>query len=94
MRRIVGTSPTSIGSTVVGRSWVALGLPRLSTRSSEDEPARPKPTWTSHGHTGFGRAAIVIARVAVDAARPRRSSPGIDAPTSARVAPQCRRHRR
>ncbi|MGP3915162.1 hypothetical protein [Nonomuraea sp. 10N515B] len=64
-----------------------LGRAKLSRRSSAYQPARPYPTWTSHGHTCSGGASMVIARVQRYWARGSRPSPGIGAVTSAGVAP-------
>jgi hypothetical protein len=54
----------------------------------EYQPARPIPTWTSHGHTCHGAAPIVIARVASNVGESTRSSPGSTREASAAVAPQ------
>src|ERR1700736_773508 len=72
----------------LGTMVVALGRPRLSSRSLLYHPARRQPTCTSQGHTASARASIVIALVDLYWERGRSVSPGRDMSTSAGVAPQ------
>jgi len=64
-----------------GMMTVALGCARLSSRSLLYHPARRQPTWTSHGHTASGAAAMLTARVDSYWAFSTRPSPGSGAPT-------------
>jgi len=68
---------------------VALGCPALSIRPKVYQPARPLPSWTSHGHTACGGAAMVMARVATKSGAATTTSPAMVRATSASVAPQC-----
>ncbi len=63
-------------------------MPLLSIRSYAYQPARPLPICTIQGHTCSGRAAIVIARVALKPGSLTRWSPGNARETSSSVAPQ------
>jgi hypothetical protein len=65
----------------------ALGTPALSIRSMAYQPARPLPSCTSQGQTCSGRAAMVIARVALNPGPVSNWSPGRGRTTSASVAP-------
>ena len=78
----------------MGTIVVALGRPKLSSKSLLYQPARRQPTWTSHGQTAAGGASMVIALVDLNWAWRKSSSPGSDAVTSAVVAPQWRCHLR
>src|ERR1700682_6023094 len=71
-----------------------LWRPRLSKRSIEYQPARPKPIWTIHGQMSSGRALTVTTRVALKIGRRTIPSPGMLRANSSRVAPHLRCHGR
>ena len=82
------------GDAVAGTIRSELWRPRLSKRSIEYQPARPKPIWTIQGQMSSGRALIVTTRVALKIGRCTISSPGMLRCRSSGVAPHLRCHGR
>lgn len=84
------TSPTAMCWRSSNRchalGWFS-GNSSLSTHRGVYHPPRCQPTWTSHGHTACGGAAMVRAWVATVCGHLTRSSPGSACLRSARVEP-------